>query len=136
MGTGLYKLSFISLKFSAVVNYTLSVREVWALIPEPVKLDTSVANGSIPLRIFFGAVLPRRKAAGMGLAIRFKLRRNTAIESNEDLNLISKFLVIIKTSVLQYFWTHITARYTRIFFNFISSLKFLGSTLLFSAFFL
>ena len=36
-----------------------------------------VANGSTPLRCFFGAVLPWHYAVEMGLATRFTLRRNT-----------------------------------------------------------
>ena len=45
----------------------------------------SVANGSPPLRCFFGAALPRRKAAKMGPVTRYTLRRNTASINSEDL---------------------------------------------------
>ena len=38
----------------------------------------SVANGSPPLRRFFGAVLPRRSAAEMSSATRYTLRGSTA----------------------------------------------------------
>ena len=42
------------------------------------QIGHSVANGSLPLRRFFGAVLPRRQAVEMCLATRYTLRRNTA----------------------------------------------------------
>ena len=38
----------------------------------------SVANGSPPLRRFFGAVISRRSAAEMNPAARYSLRRNNA----------------------------------------------------------
>ena len=40
---------------SGILIDTLQVQEVWGSIPGPVKSDT-VANGSPPLRRFFGAV--------------------------------------------------------------------------------
>ena len=60
----------VNRRISSVVTHTLSVREVWGSIPGPVKLDT--------VRRFFGAVLPRRKAAEMEPTTGFTLRRNTA----------------------------------------------------------
>ena len=42
------------------------------------QIGLNVANGSPPLRRFFGAVLHRRKTADMGRATRYKLQRNIA----------------------------------------------------------
>ena len=42
------------------------------------RVERSVANDSPTLRRFFGAVLPWRCAAEMGLATRYMLPRNTA----------------------------------------------------------
>ena len=42
------------------------------------KIGHSVANGSPPLRCFFGAALPRRQGVEMDSSICYALRRNTA----------------------------------------------------------
>ena len=43
-----------------------------------IQIGHSVANGSPLMRRLFGAVLPRRLAAEIGLVTRYTLRRNTA----------------------------------------------------------
>ena len=42
------------------------------------QIGLSVVNGSLPLRRFFEAVLPRCQVAEIGPATRYTLRRNTA----------------------------------------------------------
>ena len=92
--------SDVTLQFTLevrVVNYQVSsvvkgMREVWARFPGQ-SIGRSIANGSPPLRCFFGAVLPRRLTAKMDPAARFTLRRNTA----GTIKIWSFYLVFIVT---------------------------------------
>ena len=59
-----------------MVKTSLSALEVWGWIPEIGQIGHSVANGSPPLRCFFGAKLLRRNAAKMDPATHCTLRRN------------------------------------------------------------
>ena len=62
----------------AVVKHIAIGAEDLGFDSRDVQVGRTVTNGSPPLRCFFGAVLPRCQAVGMGPATRYTLRRNTA----------------------------------------------------------
>ena len=62
---------------SAVVNHIAIGAGGTAFDSQAGQIEHNVANGSPPLRRFFGAVLPARWAEEMGPAACYALRRNT-----------------------------------------------------------